>query len=561
MLKSKEMALLWVFGLLLATVPPLAQANPSTCERLPDAVLTYLKTLEPNLKVREDCLAVLNQNLSYLPILPQGHESPLLPSRMVRQFPEKSKTPEWVEFDNGFYLLRLLETENGKITLTRSETIPERLKTGLIPQNFMMPAGFSIPNELRILVGDLPYETPLASTVKSTKEKETPLEKVSQTLTPDNIVLDPLLFTASIQNSQLTAWDAFTWKPKWSYNLGCLGTSAVATPTGEFLYVNCLNSPRIQVIDIKSQQCLNELEMANISQKLVGHDFFPMVLAVHRYAPQFTILDSEYHLIRHKVELPFVIDDVAVHSRLPIAYGVHANGNQIVELDLQNGQVLRTFDLQKSMPAYKVKAVWIDARKGKFGTLWLMSRDTATLYAVDLLSGTLIKTLKSETPFTQVGFVKQENNERLPLLFTQDAPEKVMTIQWQDGKASLTEGKPIASLASTNTRRWMSFTSGVQANELIGVEAVSEKAYRLVWNAETQELTMQTPLVKNLKTFVLNVVEQPNAESLALLKTKRDAFAPSAEEAETLTNLRSQPKYQNGLLRLGGWLKFAPRDQ
>ena len=171
MLKPQNIILLTVFSVLFATTIPHAQANPSTCERLPDAVLTYLKTLEPNLKVREDCLAVLNKKVSYLPILPQGHESPPLPSRMVRQFPEKSKSPEWVEFDNGFYLLRLLETENGKITLTRSETIPERLKTGLIPQNFMMPAGFSIPNELRILVGDLPYETPLAGTVKPTKEK------------------------------------------------------------------------------------------------------------------------------------------------------------------------------------------------------------------------------------------------------------------------------------------------------------------------------------------------------------------------------------------------------
>ncbi len=544
-----------------STVLPASYANPSTCERLPDAVLTYLKTLEPNLKVREDCLAVLNQKVSYLPILPQGHEAPSLPSRMVRQFPEKSKTPEWVEFDNGFYLLRLLETENGKITLTRSETIPERLKTGLIPQNFMMPAGFSIPNELRILVGDLPYETPLASTAQPKKEAQTPLEKVSQTLTPDNIVLDPLLFTASIQNSQLTAWDAFTWKPKWSYNLGCLGTSAVETPTGEFLYVNCLNSPRIQVIDIKSQQRLNELEMANVSQKLVGHELFPMVLAVHRYAPQFTILDSEYHLIRHQVDLPFVIEDIALHSRLPIAYGIHVNGNKIVELDLQNGQVLRTFDLQKSISPYKVKALWIEPRKGRFGTLWLMSRNTSTLYAVDLFSGTLIKTLKSETPFGQVAFVKQVNNETIPLLLMQGTPEKVMSIQWQDGKASLTEAKPIISTLDNETRRWMSFTTGIQANELIGVEAVSEKAYRLVWNPETQELTVQSPIVENLKSFVLNLVEQPNTEALASLKAKRGQFAPSAEEAETLTNLRSQPKYQNGLLRLGGWLKFAPRDQ
>jgi len=565
MLKSlRTFFVLGVCLVALLSVNPVAQASSSSCTRLPEAVLVYLKSLDPNLKVREDCLAILSQKRSYLPVLPQGHDTPEEPTKLLGQFPLNSNSPDWVQFDNGFYLLRLIETENGKITFSRTETIPTALKTGLLPQNFMMPAGFSIPAELRIIVGDLPYETPLAQAKptsdlpasRQTTKPLSPLDKVSQGLSASNTVVDPLLFTASLKDSRFTAWDAISWKPKWSLPLACLATTSSTTQSGDYVYVNCLNSAKINVIDIKGQQRLSELELSDVTQQLIQHAYFPVILATHRYASKITFLDSPSHLIKSVLKLPFALQEVAMHPRLPLAYGVDTVGNRLLEIDVQQMKILRQFDLK--VPSHKIHAVWIDENRGRFGTLWLASRDTQDVYAIDLFTGTKIHTLKLASPLSQVAFVKDEKDLLTPLFVSQGDTTTTQTLFWDNLTPKLGEAHAIKGV--DNERYWMSFQAGTHPHELLGVDAISESVYLLNWDSTTQVLTADHSVITNMKSSVLTLVESPTAETLALIQKKADALAPNETETEILTSLRSQPSRQNGFSRLGGVLRFAPRD-
>lgn len=554
---------LWMLFAAISVMPK-SEASDSTCTRLPEAVLFYLKSLDPNLKVREDCLAVLSQKRSYLPVLPQGHDTPEEPTTVLAQFPLKSTSPDWVQFDNGFYLLRLIETENGKITFSRTETIPTALKTGLLPQNFMMPAGFSIPAELRIIVGDLPYETPLAQAKAPSEPSSSgqvpqglsPLDKVSKGLTSSNVILDPLLFTASLKDGRFTAWDAISWKAKWSLPLTCLTTASSTTQSGEYLYVNCLNSAKVNVIDIKSQQRLSELELSDVSQQLIQHAYYPIVLATHRYAAKLTFLDSPHHLIKSVLNLPFALQEVAMHPRLPLAYGVDTVGNRLLEIDVQQMKLLRQFDLK--VPSHKIHAVWIDENRGRFGTFWMASRDSQELYAIDLFTGTKIHTLKLASPLSQVAFMKDEKGVVTPLFLSQGDTNTTQTLYWDKLTPKLGDVHTIEG--TDNERYWMSFQAGTHPNELLSVDAIGEKVYILNWNPTTQILTAERSVIANMKSSVLTLVESPTPETLALIEKKTAALAPNETETEILTSLRSQPSRQNGFSRLGGVLRFAPRD-
>jgi hypothetical protein len=565
MRKSLLQASLAIFVLsLLLSVVPSSQASPSTCTRLPEAVLFYLKSLDPNLKVREDCLAVLSQKRSYLPVLPQGHDTPNEPTKVLAQFPLKSNSPDWVQFDNGFYLLRLIETENGKITFSRTETIPTALKTGLLPQNFMMPAGFSIPAELRIIVGDLPYETPLAQAKASPEQASpsqdsktlSPLDKVSQGLSASNTIVDPILFTASLKDSRFTAWDAISWKSKWSLPLNCLATTSSTTQLGEYLYVNCLNAPKVNVIDVKGQQRLSELELSDVAQQLIQHPYYPIVLATHRYAAKITFLDSPHHLIKSVLILPFALQEVAMHPRLPLAYGVNTVGNRILEIDVQQMKVLRQFDLK--VPSHKIHAVWIDENRGRFGTFWMASRDAQEVYAVDLFTGTKIHTLKLTSPLSHIAFIKDEKGILTPLFVSQGETTTTQSLYWDNLTPKLGDAHPIQGV--DDKHYWMSFQISTHAHELIGVDAIGENVYLLEWNPSTQTLSSKRLVIKNMKSSVLTLVESPTPETVALIKKKTEALAPNETETEILTSLRSQPLRQNGFSRLGGALRFAPRD-
>ena len=107
---------------------------------------------------------------------------------------------------------------------------------------------------------------------------------------------------------------------------------------------------------------------------------------------------------------------------------------------------------------------------------------------------------------------------------------------------------------------WMSFQSGTHPHELLGVDALSESVYLFNWDNATSTLKAESPVIKNMKSSVLTVVESPTPEALALIQKKIEALAPNESETEILTGLRSQPSRQNGFSRLGGVLRFAPRD-
>ena len=398
--------------------------------------------------------------------------------------------------------------------------------------------------------------TPEAPASPTTPRALSPLDKVSQGLTSANIILDPILFTASLKDSRFTAWDAISWKSKWSIPLSCLATTATPTQSGEYLYVNCLNSPKINVIDVKSQQRLSELELSDVTQQLIQHAYYPTILASHRYAAKLTFLDSPQHLIKGVLTLPFALQEVAMHPRLPLAYGVDTLGNRILEIDVQQMKVLRQFDLK--VKSHKIHAIWIDENRGRFGTLWMTSRDTEDVHAVDLFTGSKIHTLKLANPLSQIAFVKDDKDIVTPIFVSHDETSSTQTLYWDNLTPKLGDVHKIEGVAGNPF--WMSFQSGTHPHELLGVDALSESVYLFNWDNATSTLKAESPVIKNMKSSVLTVVESPTPEALALIQKKIEALAPNESETEILTGLRSQPSRQNGFSRLGGVLRFAPRD-
>jgi hypothetical protein len=280
------------------------------------------------------------------------------------------------------------------------------------------------------------------------------------------------------------------------------------------------------------------------------------VIATHRYAAKITFLDSPHHLIKSVLNLPFALQEVAMHPRLPLAYGVDTVGNRILEIDVQQMKILRQFDLK--VPSHKIHAVWIDENRGRFGTFWMVSRDTQDVYAIDLFTGTKIHTLKLASPLSHVAFVKNEKDVLTPLFVSQGESNTTQTMFWDNLTPKLGDAHAIEG--ADKERYWMSFQAATHPNELLGVDAIGENVYLFKWDPTTQVLRADRSVIANMKSSVLTLVESPTAETLALIQKKTDALAPNETETEILTSLRSQPSRQNGFSRLGGVLRFAPRD-
>jgi DNA-binding beta-propeller fold protein YncE len=142
---------------LLAGSLGLAFAPSARATDLPPAVLNYLRRKNPSVYVRFDGLVRFPNGESYVPVIPQDPGLKKEAQQVISVSPEKVLYPDLIEFDNHYFLLRLIETVSGRLTFAKLNNYSIQLKEGLLPQDFVLPSNLFIPLELKVILGALPY--------------------------------------------------------------------------------------------------------------------------------------------------------------------------------------------------------------------------------------------------------------------------------------------------------------------------------------------------------------------------------------------------------------------
>ncbi|MDH4379479.1 MAG: hypothetical protein QE263_06210 [Vampirovibrionales bacterium] len=168
--------------------------------KLPDPVTTYIKGQDANATIRFDGVITLSNGEVYLPVFPQDPTLPKLPSASPTEI--LANRPDLVTFDNGFYLIRVVRTSSGKLALAKVDPYPIRLKEGLLPQDLILPDALYIPNELKVILGDLPYQTDALN--EPSKKTTTP----PQTTAPNLSNESSALYVAQPMAAMVTVLDA-----------------------------------------------------------------------------------------------------------------------------------------------------------------------------------------------------------------------------------------------------------------------------------------------------------------------------------------------------------------
>ncbi len=147
--------------LLLTASIMLVFAVPVFSAKIPDNVRQFISNDFPNTTFRFDGVIILPDNTIYLPLFPAKI---LTPEKLsVKQTFPSEKTlaskPNVVILNNDFVLLKVLTDTNGNKTILKMANPPQELRTGLLPQDMLVPRGLVIPENLKAIVGNLQIKT------------------------------------------------------------------------------------------------------------------------------------------------------------------------------------------------------------------------------------------------------------------------------------------------------------------------------------------------------------------------------------------------------------------
>jgi DNA-binding beta-propeller fold protein YncE len=385
LLKSRILSALCA-GLLLSMGTP-----PALATDLPSGVLNYLRQKDPHVKVRFDGLVLFSNGESYVPVIPQDPAFNADSQQVVSTIPAKAAYPDLIQFDNNFFLMRLIQTASGRLTFPKMVDYPIQLKEGLLPQDFVMPTNLFIPVELKVLLGALPYspsftpsQTPVTAPAATILQQST-----SATNSVMNSGMARVTYVFDLSSQRIMAIEPVTGRKQGEVALDCVPSSLRVAPEGKLLFVPCLSTNELVVVDTGSNLVKTRVDVGQRPDGVLYLDQTQDVVVSNRYSPFLSLVNSNNLTGEQKINLPGnggAMSTIA-GARVPKLVVADAFKPQIYLVDINTRVVEKTL---AAIPDISALKAFQDPKGGL--EIWAVSRTKKQLIALDGLSGKILKT-------------------------------------------------------------------------------------------------------------------------------------------------------------------------
>ena len=361
---------------------------------LPHQMRVYLFNNVAGTSVRFDGLINLPDGTTYIPIIPaQPKEVEKL--EIIYTYPEKKQlknAPEVIVFNNNYSLLKILP-DGKKKTVTKYDNLPDVIKTGVLPQDMLVPTGFYVSENLAGLLGNLEIPVNVTTIEKkgidisaSKKEKETKVvakkngkkviktyKKVLKTTMPKE--LDNKMFLVTNFDSQyLKVFNPGRPEPIYGLKLKGILKDVEVTPDKKYLITAVFGKKQVDIADIRNEQIAKSIEI----------DMQPSEIVLDKDSNKTYILSTEGKSIFAVTLEDMSITEKVTLEAVPYRLAISPDGTQLAYADKNNDNIyiLNLEDEYKNIPITKCENI-SKIILGDMNRLYILSRTQNKLIVND----------------------------------------------------------------------------------------------------------------------------------------------------------------------------------
>lgn len=251
--------------ILCLAIAYLALTSSAFATKLPDNVLNTIKKEVPDIGVRFDGMITFPDKTVYLPVLPsQVNKSGK--GEVAATYPANKKIsdkPEVIVFDTNLALLKVIKNKQGKPSFTDTKNIPLGVKTGLLPQDMLVPPGMVIPDDMKIIMGDLVIPTVSSYvntmfTPEPAKEKEKNLVKIE----PVEELKGKTFLITTLDSNLVNVVPTNSTIPDYTLRLDSLPRFIEPVENDNYILVASRGKTYIDVADIKHEVLAKKIDLS-----------------------------------------------------------------------------------------------------------------------------------------------------------------------------------------------------------------------------------------------------------------------------------------------------------
>ena len=557
----KKIWFLLVIGLTLFMVQPVFATQ------LPPEIKNYILQNVPDATIRFDGLVTLPDGTLYLPLLPaytvkEGEFGIKYTYPSNKSF---AKKPEIVIFENNYCLLKIIKAKNKGLTVTSLKDLPVEVRTGILPQDLLVPKGLVLPDELVGILGDL--NIPLTSNLQITSKQQIPAKKTEKEIQPPrktekiNVIpqlRDKQFFITNFNSNFIYIMPSDLRDVQYTLKLDSI-PKTVKEVEGSYLLVSTSGKTYIDVVDIKNEEIAKQIDIGAEPDEIVVSKDDKTAYVISNKSPYLFVIDIPTMALTKQIQikgmpekLSFSDDETKLiyqNSTTSDIYSVELNNNyvNIYQCNVANVSKMTIFDnkvyvLSRTKNALRIFPYqqFIIEKTAEDKEV-LGSQKSYYIKSAFITAGSSVKNLlkKEQEEFEKLNYV--ESGE------TVETTNKPVDMILYGGKIYILSAttnsvdifnpqtNTVEKNVSLNVSGFSNKINPIKNSNLVIITNVAEKKY-VVFDLERQMVLQTNPI--DLQMTTLTVVNKTNTKTQEIEKKQpKEKQMPVDKQEETVEKL------------------------
>ena len=220
---------------------------------------------------------------------------------------ELRQEPDIVIFNNDFVLLKVLTNDDGRKTVAHLSNPPLQVRTGLLPQDMLVPSGLIIPENIKGIIGNLKIDTKREDIIRV--ENKDSYEDFLIETEPDiaqNIIQqlkNKILFVTTNYSKNIQVVEPAKAVPSYSLAQKSIPVDVKAVDNGKFLLVTTYDRPFLDVISVADSRFIKQINLPSNPEEIFLDEAHAKAYVTSPTASSIFVIDLRTMSLSQKIKI------------------------------------------------------------------------------------------------------------------------------------------------------------------------------------------------------------------------------------------------------------------
>lgn len=334
---------------------------------LPENVVNYIKQEFPSAEIRFDGLITVNNTL-YLPLFPAKCNN-IETLEIKKTAPDNKKLkdlPDIVVFNNDFVLLRVIEQDNGKRTVLYQNTPFLEVKTGLLPQDMLVPKGLIIPANIKTIIGGLRIATEEEKGLKIhsdlVEEKPINVTVKNDIVSTVNQLKNKVFYIITCKSKNIHVMPSDKSKPEYALSMPSVPIDLKSYKN--FLLITAFGLNELNVISIADEAVIKTFEFNTQPEEIVIDKIHDLAYVTTPDASAIYVIDLKTMTLKQKLNVNGRCSKLYLTNDAEMLIYVDKNTNDVWVVELFDEYLIKEVGIfpNVSSIAYSENKIYLASR-------------------------------------------------------------------------------------------------------------------------------------------------------------------------------------------------------